>query len=164
MLIIRGSLYAVLEVKQSLNADHLRYAANKAASVRRLRRSTGLVWHLTGTDQSRSLKPMLAGLLGYESEWSPPFGDSFRRCLSDLRELEQLNFGCSLQNGTFEVPYPADAEGYPSLSGEPIILEDSRPLVQFLLRLLKQLQPLGSAPAIDYGAYLSCLDANPVDS
>jgi hypothetical protein len=152
------SVYAIFEVKQSLNNDHLRYAANKAASVRRLQRSTGMVWHLKGTDTSRSPKPILAGILCYESEWKPPFGESFRQCLSDLRGLDQLNIGCALRHGMFEVPYPADAEGHPTLFGEPVILEDCRTLLQFLLRLLKQLQPLGSAPAIDYGAYLSCLD------
>jgi len=152
------SVYAVLEVKQSLSSDHLQYASKKAASVRRLQRSTGKVWHLKGTDESSPLKPILAGILCYESEWTPPFGQSFRQCLSNLRGLDQLNIGCSLLHGTFEVPYPVDAQGHPILSAEPLILEDTRTLLQFLLRLLKQLQPLGSAPAIDYEAYLSCLD------
>lgn len=152
------SVYAVLEVKQSLNADHLHYASEKAASVRRLQRSTGRVWHLNGTNMSPPLKPILAGILCYESDWTPPFGTSFRQSLSDLRGLDQLNIGCSLRHGTFEIPYPADAQGHPFLSAEPIVLEDTRTLLQFLLRLLKQLQPLGSAPAIDYEAYLSCLE------
>lgn len=152
------SVYAVLEVKQSLTADHLRYAANKAATVRQLRRSTGSVHHLQGVNKSPEEKPILAGILCYECEWSPPFGEPFRKSLTTLRGLQQLNIGCSLRHGTFEVPYSENTTGHPDLSTFPtIIIEDKWPLLQFLLRLLKQLQPLGTAPAINYGAYLECL-------
>ena len=56
--------------------------------------------------------------------------------------------GCALLHGAFEVDYPASAEI--SLTA----VEGPRSLVQFLMRLLKQLQSLATAPAIDYEAYL----------
>jgi hypothetical protein len=151
------SVYAVLEVKQSLTAEHLRYAADKAVSVRQLTRSTGEVHHIQGRSDSEC-KPILAGILCYESGWTPPFGKPFQNHLSDLSGIHQLNIGCSLRHGTFEVPYPGKATGYPDLSASAaIIIQDRWPLLQFLLRLLKQLQPLGTAPAINYEAYLSRL-------
>lgn len=62
------SVYAALEVKQNLNKEHIQYAAAKAASVRRLQRSRGQIWHLNGKDDSRELKPILAGILCFESD------------------------------------------------------------------------------------------------
>ena len=38
---------------------------------------------------------------------------------------------------------------------EATVIEGPRSLVQFLMRLLKQLQALATAPAIDYDAYLA---------
>lgn len=151
------SVYAVLEVKQSLTADHMRYAADKAASVRRLKRSLGEVHYIKGRENSK-LKPILAGILCYESEWNPPFGVPFQQHLSSLIDIQQLNIGCSLRHGTFEFPYPVQDTDQTDISATAaIIIQDRWPLLQFLLRLLKQLQPLGTAPAINYEAYLSRL-------
>ena len=126
--------------------------------MRQLERSTDKVHHIQGISEPQLLKPILAGILCYESAWSPPFGEPFRKHLTDHSGLHQLNIGCSLCRGTFEVPYPEDSRGYPDISTSPvIIIEDRWPLLQFLLRLLKQLQPLGTAPAINYPSYLACL-------
>ncbi len=60
----------------------------------------------------------------------------------------QLDIGCALVNGAFEVQYR---------SGQTVdlmLVETHRSLVQFLMRLLKQLQRLATAPAINYDAYL----------
>jgi hypothetical protein len=54
-----------------------------------------------------------------------------------------------LLHGAFEARYP-DGRGL-----ELTVAEGPRSLVQFLMRLLKQLQALATAPAIDYDAYLA---------
>jgi hypothetical protein len=54
-----------------------------------------------------------------------------------------------LLHGAFEARYP-DGNHV-----EPTVVEGPRSLVQFLMRLLKQLQTLATAPAIDYEAYLA---------
>jgi hypothetical protein len=57
--------------------------------------------------------------------------------------------GCALLHGAFEARYP-DGNNV-----ELTVVEGPRSLVQFLMRLLKQLQALATAPAIDYEAYLA---------
>lgn len=143
------SVYGVLEVKQDLSREHVRYAGDKAASVRRLHRTSAPVPHVEGVAKSRALPPIVAGILTYQSSWAPPFGDPLRQSMSELTEEHQLNIGCALIHGTFEARYP-QGEGV-----DLTIVESPRSLLQLLMRLLKQLQSLGTAPAIDYEAYLS---------
>lgn len=142
------SVYAVLEVKQDLSREHVLYAGEKAASVRRLHRTSAPVPHVEGVAKPRPLPPIVAGILTYQSSWTPPFGDSFRQVVSELTADHQLNIGCALVHGTFEAHYP-EGEGV-----DLTIVESPRSLLQFLIRLLKQLQSLATAPAIDYRAYL----------
>lgn len=142
-------VYAVLEVKQDLSRDHVLYAGEKAASVRRLHRTSAPVPHVEGVASPRSLPPIAAGILTYQSSWAPPFGDSFRQALSGLTTDHQLSIGCALIHGTFEARYP-DSAGV-----DLTIIDGPRSLLQLFMRLLKQLQALATAPAIDYEAYIA---------
>ena len=142
------SVYGVLEVKQDLTREHVIYAGEKAASVRRLHRTSAPVPHVEGVAKPRPMPRIVAGIVTYQSSWTPPFGDRFRDALACLAPDHQLDVGCALLHGAFEVDYPASAEI--SLTA----VEGPRSLVQFLMRLLKQLQSLATAPAIDYEAYL----------
>lgn len=143
------SVYGVLEVKQDLSREHVRYAGEKAASVRRLHRTSAPVPHVEGVAKPRPLPPIVAGILTYQSTWTPPFGDPFREAVSELTADHQLNIGCALVHGTFEARYPHDK------GVELTIVESPRSLLQLLMRLLKQLQSLATAPAIDYETYLA---------
>jgi hypothetical protein len=96
----------------------------------------------------------VAGLLTYQSSWTPPFGDAFRDALAQLGAGEQLDVGCALLHGAFEARYADD--GHLKLTTS----ESPRSLVQFFMRLLKQLQALATAPAIDYAAYLARFERN----
>jgi hypothetical protein len=143
------SVYGVIEVKQDLSREHVLYAAGKAASVRRLHRTSIPVTHVGGVSDPRPLPRILAGIVTYQSSWSPPFGAPLQETLAGLAAEHQLDVGCALLHGAFEARYPA--------SGEVVLtaVEGPRSLVQFLVRLLKQLQALATAPAIDYEAYLA---------
>jgi hypothetical protein len=143
------SVYAVLEVKQDLSREHMRYAAEKAASVRRLHRTSGVVPTVAGDVPPSAPKRIAAGILTYQSSWTPPFGGPFRDALAELGVDEQLDVGCALIHGAFEVGYPAPG------NVDLRLAEGPRSLVQLLMRLLKQLRALGTAPAIDYEAYLA---------
>jgi hypothetical protein len=146
------SVYSVLEVKQDLSRDHVLYAGEKAASVRRLRRTSAQIPHAGGAYEPRPLPRIVAGILTYQSSWNPPFGEALQSALNELGTEAQLDIGCALLQGVFEVSYGA---------GDPFTLtvaEGPRSLVQFLMRLLKQLQALATAPAIDYNAYLARFD------
>src|SRR5437016_4884688 len=66
------SVYGVLEVKQDLTRAHVAYAGDKAASVRRLHRTSFPVPQLGGPVAQRAPPRIVAGLLTYESGWNPP--------------------------------------------------------------------------------------------
>jgi hypothetical protein len=148
------SVYGVLEVKQDLSREHVLYAGQKAASVRRLHRTSAPVPHVEGVAKPRPLPRIVAGIVTYQSSWTPPFGDPLRDALAGLAADHQLDVGCSLLHGAFEARYLSP--GTLDLAA----IEGPRSLVQFLMRLLKQLQSLATAPAIDYDAYLARFQAN----
>lgn len=148
------SVHGVLEVKQDLSRDHVIYAGDKAASVRRPHRTSAPVPHVEGVAEPRSLPRIVAGIVTYQSSWTPPFGDPLRDSLAGLGADHQLDGGCTLLHGAFEVHYPSRGE----ISFTAV--EGSRSPVPFLLRLLKQLQSLATAPAIDYEAYLARFQAD----
>lgn len=142
------SVYAVLEVKQDLSREHVLYAGDKAASVRRLHRTSAPVQHVEGVAKPRPLPPIVGGIVTYQSSWTPAFAEPLRKALSELSVDQQLNIGCALLQGTFEARYE---NGGVLLT----VIDGRRSLVQLLMRLLKQLQTLATAPAIDYEAYLA---------
>lgn len=148
------SVYAILEVKQDLNKDHVEYAGQKAASVRCLTRTSVPIPYAEGEYRARPLPRIIAGLLVYKSSWSPPFGDAFHDVLGTLDEQEQLDIGCSLMEGAFEASY--EAEHIVNVKA----IEGPHSLVQFFMRLLRQLQALATVPAIDYEAYLERFSRN----
>ncbi|MCM8594662.1 DUF6602 domain-containing protein [Accumulibacter sp.] len=148
------SVYGVLEVKQALSREHVLYAGQKAASVQRLHRTSAPVPHVEGVAKPRPVPRIVAGIVTYQSSWTPPFGEPLRDSLAGLGADHQLDVGCSLLHGTFEVRYPSP--GTVHLAA----VEGPRSPVQFLLRLLKQLQSLATAPAIDYEAYLARFQAD----
>ncbi len=75
------SVYAVFEAKQTANADMVKYAQAKVATVRRLHRTSLPIPHAGGTYPPKQLIPILGGLLTFESDWSPPLGPSFEKAL-----------------------------------------------------------------------------------
>lgn len=152
------SVYAVLEVKQNLSREHIEYAGAKAASVRRLHRTSSQIKHAGGVYTPVPAPRIVAGLIAYQSDWRPGLGDALVRALSDQPPEGRLDLGCALVDGAFEVAY--------SPAGEALleVTPAHQSLVQFLLRLLRQLQSVGSVPAIDYAAYLARLTAeSPID-
>ena len=141
------SVYAVLEVKQDLNGDHLLYAAQKIASVRRLHRTNAQFQTASGPIRSpRPIPGILGGLLCTSSQWRPAFGNTLSGHLKRLKPEERIDFGCVAQEGTFEATYEGDE---PRLTISP----PETALVSFLLTLMRRLQPIGTVPAIEFPAY-----------
>lgn len=135
------SVYAVFECKPDLDKANLTYAAEKAASVRKLHRTSAPVIHAGGrVDTPKAPPSILAGLLTTVSGWSPPLGDTFRSNLPLIGD-ERLDLGCVVQEGAWEVA--------PQLSSVTIA-PASKGLVFFVVRLLARLQSMGSVPAMDY--------------
>jgi len=61
------SVYAVLEVKQELTRNYIKYAGKKAASVRRLHRTSASIIHLGGRSPGKRPFDILAGVVSLDS-------------------------------------------------------------------------------------------------
>lgn len=145
MYIPAESVYAVFEVKQDLTRDHIRYAGEKAASVRALKRTNAPVVHAGGRiNEPKPPFRILAGLLTLDCSWQEPFGASFTDAIASLQEDERLDLGCAVRCGSFETK---EGEA-PRTTGNNVSL------VFFILRFLHRLQALGTVPAIELEAYL----------
>jgi len=73
---------AVFEAKQTANAQLVAYAQEKAASVRRLHRTSLPIPYAKGVYPPKPLIPILGGLLTFESDWTPGLGPSFQQALA----------------------------------------------------------------------------------
>lgn len=140
------AVYAVFESKPHLDKGYLEYAGDKAASVRKLHRTSVPIAHAGGTFKPKDPFPIVAGIVAPRSSWADGLGGSFRKHLPDA-PLEQLDCGCALEHGSFD-----------TFDGTLIVRPAEGALIAFLLRLLSKLQSLGSVCAIDWAAYAQVLE------
>ena len=134
------SVYAVFEVKRTLCSRFFQDAGKKAASVRRLRRTSAPLISAGVAVQRQPPPPILAGVLSFEAQWKN-FAEEIRQALPKLKPEEQLDLGCLLKEGSFE------------WSGEITFSKAEEALIFFMLRLIHRLQQMGAAPAIDIAEY-----------
>ncbi len=151
------SVYAVLEVKQTLNVENVRCAANRAASVRKLHRTSVPIKHAGGEYPAKPLHPILAGLVTLESNWTPPLGEAFQRAVSGTLCDGRLDLGCAVRHGVFGVHYP------PNDAATITVETSSASLALFLLRLIATLQEIATVPCIDVLAYAAHLSSEVVE-
>jgi len=150
------SVYAAFEVKQDLDKGNVDYAADKIATVRSLHRTTAPVPHAGGMYDPITPRRIIGGVLTRRSAWRPPFGDAFAQCLNDLDAKDTaglawgLDIGCAVEHGGFTVTRNSDTDASVDIDHS----EANVALIYFVMRLLRQLQAVGSAPAIDYDVYL----------
>jgi hypothetical protein len=91
-------------------------------------------------------KPILAGILTYDSDWRSVFGTNFAKMLKSATPEGRLDIGCCLRAGAFNADY----------DGASVEIEKStkeNALVSFFMTLLHRLQPLGTVTAIDLTEY-----------
>ena len=136
------SVYAAFEAKQSINADQVRYAKEKVASVRALHRTSLPIPHAGGTYPPKPLAPILGGLLTFESDWRPALGESLIKSLAG-EHPGRLDIGCVASHGLFE--YDAQCCHISS--------PQTKPATAFLLELIARLQVMATVPMIDVRAY-----------
>lgn len=140
------AVYAVFESKPHLDKSYLEYAGQKAASVRKLHRTSVSIAHAGGVYKPKPPFPIVAGIIAPRSSWVDGLGESFRKNLP-AEALEMLDCGCALDDGAFDV-----------FDGELKVVGNEAALIYFLFRLLAKLQSLGSVPAIDWSAYASTIE------
>jgi hypothetical protein len=134
------SVYGVFDAKQDVTKETLSQTGEKVASVRALERTSGSVW----TNQGRydGKKPeeqrILGGILALTSSWADPFGDSFRASLAELSGDNCIDLGVAMSHGAFEAG-----------GGQLILYDKDTALVGFFMALIRKLQPLATALAMD---------------
>lgn len=138
------SVYAVFEAKQSINGDYVKYAQEKAASVRRLHRTSLPIPHAGGVYDPKPLIPILGGILTFESDWNPPLGEALRSALAADGGDGKLNMGCVAAHGLFR---------FDEQSNDYVFEDGGKPATAFLFNLISQLQFSGTVPMIDIQAY-----------
>lgn len=138
------SVYAIFEAKQELTAAHIEYAQKKAASVRKLHRSTVPIPTLDGIRPAKPPGHILAGILTLNSAWSPPFGATMKNSLEKDVGYGLLDLGCVAETGWFEHKKPDQ---------EFALHESARASIQFLFELIAKLQELATVPMLDVRAY-----------
>lgn len=145
------SVYAVIEVKQELNKVNLDYAGEKAASVRKLYRTSAEIPFVGGVYRPKPLHKILAGIITIESGWKDPLGETLKRNLATEDFNFQVDFGCAIKHGSFWV------ENEPKLMVRRSAPDEA--LLFFFLQLLKALQSIGTVPAIKIDEYAKVLNS-----
>lgn len=136
------SVYAVFEVKQSIDAELISYARQKVGCVRKLYRTNLPVRDLSGAAVERPLLRILGGVLSLDSDWTPAFGAPFKAALDATSELDdRLDLGCVASRGWFNVD-----DGL-------AVKESGTPATAFLFQVISRLQECGTVPMIDMSAY-----------
>jgi hypothetical protein len=141
------SVYAVFEAKQTINAELIRYAQGKCASVRVLHRTSLPIPHAGGVYPAKKPGPILGGMLSFESDWTPPLGQPLKLALSVPDAASRLDIGCVAAHGIFS-----------RVNDHFAVVAEKKPATAFLLELIARLQELATVPMIDVRAYAQWLN------
>lgn len=143
------SVYGVFESKQEVDANQIKYACNKIASVRKLHRTSLPIPHAGGRYRAKRPGHILGGLLTFESAWKPPLGKSLLTALEVGDARGRLDIGCAARHGTFWCKKP---------NGKYIVTPSDQAATVFLFELIARLQQLATVPMIDVRAYARWLN------
>jgi hypothetical protein len=150
------SVYAVFEVKQELNKEHVDYACSKVASVRRLTRTSVPIPHAGGVfpPQNANAKPIIGGILATRNEWASMGAPAALAAMRSGGPDGHLDFMAAANEGAVE--WHDDQFAY---------APDSLPLAWFQYRLHQRLFAVGTALALDIAAYWHAAEApRPIES
>ncbi|WP_304610897.1 hypothetical protein [Mucilaginibacter sp. UR6-1] len=98
---MRITLYAGFEAKQTINAQYVKYAAEKLKTVRDLHRTSLPIPHAGGTYAAKPPIKIIGGILTFESDWTPGIGEALKNSLK--KELNVLDIGCIAAHGYFNL-------------------------------------------------------------
>ena len=153
LYITAESVYAVFEVKQNLNKDHLEYAADKIASVRKLTRTSAPIVYSDGKRPSKLLHNIIGGLLTSYSDWAIPYDDVLKEHLLKLDYLHQIDLLCCLDSSSYWIDYSKKDQLPLNKSKEDEIL------LYMFLKFLLMLQEIGTVPAIELSKYAKAIES-----
>lgn len=143
------AVYAVFECKPKIDKGYLEYAADKAASVRKLKRTSVEIHHAGGVFAAKKLFGIVAGILAIDVEWAEGFkSDAFEQTHKSLTGERVIDCGFAAKGASFDT----FAE-----QGAYTFGPKDNALAFFAFRLLWKLQSLATVPAVDWMAYANQL-------
>jgi hypothetical protein len=146
------SVYAVFEVKPRFDANYVKAALKKVASVRTLERTSQSIVHKGGHyDRSQIVSaPIIGGILTVRNTWDEPMKNFDTYQPTNSSDPGFLNIGIALDTICFDYT--------PTLDGTQVtvprtVSTNGQQLIHFAIRLFRQLQAVGTVPAIDMEKY-----------
>ncbi|WP_332401886.1 DUF6602 domain-containing protein [Vibrio metschnikovii] len=137
------SVYAVFEVKQTINTEYIKAARQKVASVRRLYVTSLPIPHAGGVHPAKPPLAIIGGLLALENDLKKP-ATLNGHLEQQKNDDDLLNIGCAADGCFFFYDKNLD---------KMEIKPHSKATTAFLFELLSQLQECGTVPMIDIHAY-----------
>lgn len=153
------SVYAIFEAKQDVNKDQLEYAGKKINSVRKLIRTTTTVIDRGVVKPAPPLFKILGGFLCLENCWRSSIGKSthFRDYIKKSDENHIIDIGCVINDKSFITEINLADKLKPK-----VIINfsaDGETLIFFFLKLVAELQKLGTVRPIDLNKYIDQLNS-----
>src|SRR5258705_232161 len=96
------AVYAVFECKPKIDKGYLEYAAEKASSVRRLKRTSVEIYTANGKLAPKPHFEIVAGILAIEVDWKDGLGESFREIHAKLPKEGMIDCGFAATGASFD--------------------------------------------------------------
>ena len=143
------AVYGVFECKPTIDKGYLEYAGEKAASVRRLKRTSIDICTASGKIPAKPHFEIVAGVLAIDVAWAEGFNSAaFRKVHQNLTCDRRVDCGFAASGSSFDTFAETGAYTFgPS----------DNALAFFAFRLLSKLQSLATVPAVDWMAYANQL-------
>ncbi len=139
------AVYAIFECKPKIDKDYLEYAADKARSVRRLKRTSVEIYTASGRIPAKEHFEIVAGILAITVDWTEGFKSAaFRNIHEQLDGDRNIDCGFAAEGASFDIFAGAGAYTFGPTDNA---------LAFFAFRLLGKLQSLATVPAVDWMAY-----------
>jgi hypothetical protein len=146
------AVYGIFECKPTIDKGYLEYAADKGASVRRLKRTSVDIYSASGKIPAKKHFEIVAGILAIDVDWADGFESAaFRKIHRNLHGPRVIDCGFVASGASFDV-FAED--------GAYTLGPKSNALAFFAFRLLAKLQSLATVPAVDWMAYANQLSQN----
>jgi hypothetical protein len=151
------SVYAVFEAKQDVNKDRLEYAGKKIASVRTLHRTKTTFIDRGIQKPAADLFRIIGGFLCLDNCWKGSISASkhFKNQITKSDEDHFIDLGCVLNDKSFKTEIDFSDKLNPKVNVCFSVEEET--LIYFFLKLVAELQRLGTVRPIDLNKYIDQL-------
>lgn len=151
------SVYAVFEAKQSINKSLLEYGMRKVKSVRQLLRTSAPIVDRGVSKNAAPLFRIMGGFLSLDNGWSGTVSASkpFASIMKAASEDELIDIGCIMADKSFTATIDNTDALHPKV--DIVFSDKEETLIYFFLKLVAELQKLGTVRAIDLTQYMATL-------